>query len=488
MTERIDLDGHGMSASLLDGVLQVKARNFAAKGALGAAERSIPVEEISAVEFTAPTMLKNGAVIVQSRVGKTIIHFLRKQAAAGQALYQALLESSGASPEAKVTAGFANEKWDAYDALAAERREALQSRLAQRAAEARAARERAQEELAAARAAAQAARAETQAAWSETRGAWRELKQAMAGAGGDARSSWRAVLHASSAGRVTELSALLDKAEAPEEFDVTVEIAAVEEQVGAGTGGPARTATDLAMFALQEAEAAAEIGDIAREEEMLLTARAVGRIRADRAERKEINAQIDRRIADGKLRRGAQMLGKIHGEGAIGRWARTNTLLPISSGEKWIEIWSDRVLTADAAYPISPETSAQVYMDGQEVVTQRPTLTRMALLSPLPGSALIPGMALQKQELRDRRNAEIQIRDVNWALRTALDPNTLSGPRQLAEQVNAIAGRTARQAPQTAQANDLLSQLERLAFLIDKGVISPEEAEGIKAAMLTAQG
>jgi len=36
-----------------------------------------------------------------------------------------------------------------------------------------------------------------------------------------------------------------------------------------------------------------------------------------------------------------------------------------------------------------------VYLDGQTQVVQRPTLTRMALLSPLPGSAIIAGMALQ---------------------------------------------------------------------------------------------
>jgi hypothetical protein len=47
-----------------------------------------------------------------------------------------------------------------------------------------------------------------------------------------------------------------------------------------------------------------------------------------------------------------------------------------------------------------------------------------------------------------------------------------------------LAGRSTHQ--QHAGAPDLLTQLERLAFLIDKGLISGEEANAIKAAMITA--
>lgn len=459
MTEQPRLEGYGMTATLAEGVLTVVARNLAVRGALGTPERSIRIEEITAVEYVAPTLLKNGSVVVESPIGTTVIHFTRKHAEAAQSLHQSLLDHSCAAADALVTAPLANEGLDAFDARAAKRRAAVARRLAENEARHKEARARARADFEAARAAEEDARVAMKAAWRE-------------------------VIHSTTSERVAELAALLDEAEAPREFDVGAEVAAVEVEVAAD--GRARTAIELAKFALEEAEAAADAGEVAREEEMILTARAVARIRADRADRKEIEAQLAQRIGGGKLRRGARLLGTVRSEHGLDSWLRTRALPAGGSGEKWIEIWSDRVVTADAAYPISAQTSAQVYVDGEEFITQRPTLTRMALFAPLPGSALIPGLAFQKKETTDHRSAELQIRDANWALRAAIPPGALSTPRQLAEQVNATAAGLARRtAQQQSGATDLLTQLERLSLLIDNGVISEEEAHAIKATMLT---
>src|SRR5690606_6054895 len=74
-----------------------------------------------------------------------------------------------------------------------------------------------------------------------------------------------------------------------------------------------------------------------------------------------------------------------------------------------IAIFEDWIVQGSVARPIDPYTQAQVYVDGQTQITTRPTLTRMALLSPLPGSALGAGLATAKKSVSDLRVAEFQV-------------------------------------------------------------------------------
>lgn len=151
---------------------------------------------------------------------------------------------------------------------------------------------------------------------------------------------------------------------------------------------------------------------------------------------------------------------------------------------------SDRVIAGSVARPFDEFVSAQVYLDGQEQITQRPTLTRMLLLSPLPGSAVIPGLALQKKTVHDMREAEFQIGSVGWSFRASISPQAVNTARQLAEQINRIAKKLERQAP-SAQVSDepagldaILAQLERLAYLKDRGAVSTDDAKRIRESIL----
>jgi hypothetical protein len=65
-------------------------------------------------------------------------------------------------------------------------------------------------------------------------------------------------------------------------------------------------------------------------------------------------------------------------------------------------LWKDRIIAADGSvYLIDEHVRASVEMAGNVTVTTHPTLARMAAGSLLPGSALIPGLAFQKQEVHD---------------------------------------------------------------------------------------
>lgn len=471
MTEPVALDGYGSIATLADGVLSVTATNAMSKGALGAASRTIALTDIVAVEFREATALRNGSIAVASLVGKTVVYFRRKQTDVARHLFTALEERSAAVPGARVEGSFANEARDARAKDAEERLAQYDERLAQsrvlleqRRAELDAERARLRDEMRANRA--QMAEA--------TRTLWAELKDIWTSPSADA----------------AELAAFLDALEVPDPLDIGDEIAAGNDDA-LGDSDRATTATGTADpslaetidAALTEAEVAAAAGDISQEERFIRLARTMARTRGGRDVRRAVDDDIARRTRHGTLRSGATHLGTITSESGLDRWARTGRVSVGSRGERLIEVWTDRIITASAAYPISARTGAQVYLDGQVIVTQRPTLTRMALFAPLPGSTLIPGLAFQKKETADRRRAQVQIRDVNWALDAALDPDVLSTPRQLAEQINALAAVLAS-APPTAAGTDLLAQLERLTFLIDKGVVSEAEAQAIKAALL----
>ncbi len=469
MAEELTLAGYGTNATLAGRVLTAVATSALAGGVLGAARRSVPVTDITALEFQGANALRNGSILIQSSVGKTVLHFRRKQAESARILYEALQASSPALPGAKVTAEFANERRDARAARAAARTASSKARLEQRKLESAAI-------LAANRAEFQASRARAAA---QARTSWEELK------GGFSSPATR------------ELAEFLDAVEASEARDVDDEVAGITEQtVGedglAVEGVPDRTqpASDdvpVAEFAgtvLDDAEVAAHAGDVANEEYYIRVARSIARAKGQRSDRKEVEANLERRIQQGTLRRQSRLLGVIESESGFERWARSGARVSAGRGEKRIEVWSDRIITNTVAYPITAQTGAEVYLDGQVIVTQRPTLTRMALFAPLPGSALLPGLAAQKKETTDRRRAEVQIRDVNWSLRAAVNPDAMSVPRQLAEQVNSIAVAVAQRIPTRPPDADLLTQLERLALLIEKGVVSAVEAERIKQALL----
>ena len=157
---------------------------------------------------------------------------------------------------------------------------------------------------------------------------------------------------------------------------------------------------------------------------------------------------------------------------------------------KQIDVYEDRIIQGSIAHAIDSITQAQIYLDGQTQVTTRPTLTRAALLSPLPGSALLPSLALAKKEKIDSREAEFQVGSVGWTLTVPLEPDLLSEPRSIANRINAIANTIQdrgeeRSAPLPTQpAYDIVAQIERIVALQDSGAITTEQAEIMKSKLI----
>lgn len=191
---------------------------------------------------------------------------------------------------------------------------------------------------------------------------------------------------------------------------------------------------------------------------------------------------------DGKL---GALLFEIRGEGMLGRAGRGASLLPMSSvGTQPIRVYEDRVVQAGSTRRIDEFTQAQIFLDGQKVITTRPSLTMMALASPLPGSALIPGLARPKVEKHDQRVAEFHVAGPEWTMAVAVSPDQVGTYRQAAARINAIADRIAGQkvaaTPATGNptATDIVSQIERIVQLQSSGAITAEQAEALKAQVI----
>lgn len=174
--------------------------------------------------------------------------------------------------------------------------------------------------------------------------------------------------------------------------------------------------------------------------------------------------------------------------------SRTGKMLSYQYGVP-IQVFEDRVEQGGKAYPIDGSTQAQVYLDGQSQITTRPTATRAVLLSPLPGSALLPALAFAKKEKHDTRVAEFQVGGQGWTFTVPVSPDRMSGPRATAQRVNSIAAakdaehaRAAAAAaarPTQPMPTDLVSQIERVVALEESGAITAEQAAALKARLIS---
>jgi uncharacterized tellurite resistance protein B-like protein len=103
-------EAYGTRISFDGQTFTVEATNFAAQGALGAQSRSIQAREITALDLSAPTMLKNGTLAVVTAAGKTLVHYRRKHASGVTAVYNALTGAAtrAGTREAAKSAGPSN--------------------------------------------------------------------------------------------------------------------------------------------------------------------------------------------------------------------------------------------------------------------------------------------------------------------------------------------------------------------------------------------
>ena len=236
---------------------------------------------------------------------------------------------------------------------------------------------------------------------------------------------------------------------------------------------------------LERAAAAAAAGDIDREEQLIHQVRAaVQRTKVGR-DLRAVDAELDRMHSEGLVRIGATRFGRLLNPNAFDRFIG----VPTGDRVNELEVWSDRVIADGRLYMVSDSTVARLYLDGEVHMSTRPSLTTMAALAPLPGSALAAGLAMPKKEFSDHRTAELHILDSGWSVVIKLNPGAMTEPRRIAERLNATVEAASRQPRSTGLAeppreDDLIAGLERIGALLEKGVITDDEAAALKRRLL----
>lgn len=160
-----------------------------------------------------------------------------------------------------------------------------------------------------------------------------------------------------------------------------------------------------------------------------------------------------------------------------------------------ITVYENKIFSNTKEMNLDANTVAEVILEGQKVITARPTLTRMAALSFLPGTALIPGLALQKKSVKDERQLIIVIANAESNISFELAIDQLAPAKAMANQINAIAESKHREAtpvPQkppplvepAASSGSIVQELKELKQLLDSGVITQQEFESLKQKMI----
>ncbi len=183
-------------------------------------------------------------------------------------------------------------------------------------------------------------------------------------------------------------------------------------------------------------------------------------------------------------------IGKVSPEGYLERSTRQNKTFTTASGST-IEVWSKRIRCVNQEYLLDEFVEAQVYLDGEIQITQRPTLTRMAFGSVLPGSALIPGLAFQKKKKNDLRETVFTVSGANWNLSVEISPNQVTNARTVATQINLAAAKASKTLshsssdPKVQPSGTTVDQLTKLEALRTAGTISEEEFLLLKSQILS---
>ncbi len=247
----------------------------------------------------------------------------------------------------------------------------------------------------------------------------------------------------------------------------------------------------MAMLpAFESAVEFSEIGDWQNEvlklQEALATANALAFFRGE-SWFQDVREKL---IRAGLLFRGAEFVAQIVAENGLELINRKQKLLASRAADTLsvISIWSDRIVAGDQVVAIDEFTSASVFVDGLDQITQRPTLTRMAFLSPLPGSALIAGLALQKKNRNDLRDVLFTVSSADWQFSCSISPSAIQFAKSAAERVNAIAAKlergTSRGSKIAASQNSLADEISKLNSLLKQGVLTQDEFDGLKAKLI----
>jgi hypothetical protein len=151
-------------------------------------------------------------------------------------------------------------------------------------------------------------------------------------------------------------------------------------------------------------------------------------------------------------------------------------------GGSAIEVYENVVIHLGVEHLLDQFTSCEVTMNGQVQVTHRPTLTRMGLLAPLPGSALIAGFALGKKTTHDSREVLVTVASTSWTCSTRVSHSNLAKVKAIANRLNKICESLGVDSQREIKPSgeSKIERLTELNKLLESGLISKKEADVLK--------
>ncbi|MCJ0899139.1 SHOCT domain-containing protein [Rhodococcus sp. ARC_M13] len=218
-----------------------------------------------------------------------------------------------------------------------------------------------------------------------------------------------------------------------------------------------------------------EAARYAAEDNILLEERALhrGRMMASNAELVQTRvlrwyeARVQKRTRAGEIRRGVELVGVV-----------TKDLL----------VMNDRIVVGGVCRVMDGDVRASVEVDGQIMKSTRPTMTRMAIGSILPGSALLVGLATAKTKTTDTRRAHFIVVHPKWRITETITSDSAMEANGIASQINAIAEHLQRRETtspsNTSTTPSLSGEMIKLAELHRAGVLSDNEFTAAKARLL----
>ena len=195
--------------------------------------------------------------------------------------------------------------------------------------------------------------------------------------------------------------------------------------------------------------------------------------------------------------RAPEFLGvvKQHFEGVSDVWSKRIWVSGSEKGARELKIWRNRVVTDEGdVFVIDHEVQATVDTAGAITRTTRPSPIGMFFGAALPGSAVVPGWFLARNEKHDDRELYLAIEHPTWAIAARVDPKKGRQMRQIATAINQEARRQAalnvqqQEMPsadtETPKADTVVAQLEALANLHRSGALTDDEFARAKTRLL----
>ena len=138
-----------------------------------------------------------------------------------------------------------------------------------------------------------------------------------------------------------------------------------------------------------------------------------------------------------------EFIGSMKAESLLNRMNSDSKERIGGSGGHEVKVYKTFISQNGQNYFFDEFVSAELIVHGQIQVTHRPTLTRMALTSALPGPALAWGLALAKPKKHDSRQVIFTCTHPEWSISLNVDPDQVANAKSLTMRINSICERIA---------------------------------------------